>query len=203
MLHFHSTERYCCVAIKSWPKPCNLCSQPCYFWFMPTWITAVTQQSHWSKNSKSLKNSKLRNDFFFLWCHYATFLVVYLFKFTNAIQMSSVVVWQMKSWVASAHFPKSHCKLRVMELSFLGCLFYVSSDLLFRGKKNLCWYISPSNKPKIGLGFYLNIYNSPFEDDRKLISIDSVCFCFSTQSMWIKLSHQFKGHQLENKHELQ
>jgi hypothetical protein len=24
MLHFHSTERYCCVAIKSWPKPCHL-----------------------------------------------------------------------------------------------------------------------------------------------------------------------------------
>lgn len=147
---------------------------------MPTGITAVTQQSCWSKNSKSLKNSKLENDFFFLWCHYATFLVVYLFKFTNSVQMSSVVVWHMKSWVASAHFPKSHCRLGMMKLSFLGCLFYVSSDLLFRGKKkqknkkNLCWCISASNKPKLGLGFDLNVCNSLLEEDRKPLSTGPV-----------------------------
>lgn len=125
--------------------------------------------------------------FFFLWCHYATFLVVYLFKFTNSIQMSSVVVWQTHSWVASAHFPKPHGRLRVMELSFLGCLFYASSDLLFRGKKkNLCWYISPSNKPKIGLGFDLNICNPLYEDDRKPISTGSG-FAFSFYSIYMNL----------------
>lgn len=144
---------------------------------MPTGITAVTQQSRWSKNSKSLKNSKLENDFFLFWCHYATFLVVYLFKFTNSIQMSSVVVWHMRSWVASAHFPKSHCRLGMMKLSFLGCLFYVSSDLLFGGKKkkkNLCWCISASNKPKIGLGFDLNVCNSLLEEDREPLSTGRV-----------------------------
>lgn len=152
---------------------------------MPTWITAVTQQSHWIKNSKSLKNSELKNDFFFLWCHYATFLVVYLFKFTNSVQMSSVVVWQMKSWATSARFPKSHCRLGMMKLSFLGCLFYVSSDLLFRGKKkNLCWCISASNKPKIGLVVDLNVCNSSFEEDRKPLSMDSVLvFAFSSNCM--------------------
>lgn len=152
MLHFHSTERYCCVAIKSWPKPCNLCSQWCYFWFMPTRITAVTQQSRWSKNSKSLKNSGLRNDFFSLTvslCHISCSLP---FTFTNCIQSSSAVVWHMKSRAASAHFPKSHCRRRVMELSFLGCLFYVSNDWLtfseVKKKKILVDIFLPQINPK-------------------------------------------------------
>lgn len=129
---------------------------------------------------KEFKEQQTRKWLFFLMVSLCNISSSLPFQIYQSVQMSSVVVWHMKSWVASAHFPKSHCRLGMMKLSFLGCLFYVSSDLLFRGKKkqknkkNLCWCISASNKPKLGLGFDLNVCNSLLEEDRKPLSTGPV-----------------------------
>lgn len=176
MLHFHSTERYCCVAIKNWPKPCHLLQLVMFFWFMPTRSTAVTQQNHWSKNSE-LKDLSPRKHLFSPVGHYAMCLVGYLSSLPCTRTRAGLSLGRWNLWVTSTPSSEPAARLRLGAF-LLGCLFYVSSDCLFRlfKKKNLCWYISPSNKPKNRIGVDSNVCTSPRDKDRSSVNCFYVCF---------------------------
>lgn len=95
------------------------------------WLNRTTEA-----RIRSWKTSTPESTFSPLWVITQCVLLL-TFPGLPCTHASQAVIWQMNSLNYVNTFLRPHCRLRLGAF-LLGCLFYVSSDCLFRLKKKIC-----------------------------------------------------------------
>jgi hypothetical protein len=155
MLHFHSSERCCRLAVRQQPKPCNLLQFVVLFLVHASMdhscdstepLKQEFRAERTAKPERTVPHGSLHNT-----------PVAHLFGSSSA--HTRALVLQMTPVNCVSSFPNPTAGRGWGRLSFGGVCFtsVVTYFSEVKEKKKLCWYISPSNKPKIGLGLDLTI----------------------------------------------
>lgn len=133
MLHFHSTERYGCVAIKCWPKPCHL-SQLVMLFLVCANTEPGCDSTEPLKQELGVERPRPQKALVFPCGPLRNVSCCAPFRVFPAYTRVGLSVGRRNLWVAST--PSSDPTAGSDWGAFLlGCLFYVSSDCLFRLKK--------------------------------------------------------------------
>lgn len=148
MLHFPSTERYGCVAVKSWPKPCHL-SQLVMLFLVCANAEPSCDSTEPLQQESGVERPRPQKALVFPCGPLRNASCCAPFRVFPAYTRVGLSFGRRNLWVAST--PSSDPTEGSDWGAFLlGCLFYVSSDCLFRLKK----------KKKIRVDIFLTPINS-------------------------------------------